>query len=842
MDAPQVSFARGEVGKKIHARVDTEHFRTALEECFNYIVMRQGGVTRRPGTYYVANTKNSSGNVRLVAWVYSATQSYVLEFGDEYIRFYTLGGQVQSGGSAYEIATPWAAADVPSLQFEQSYDVMYIVHPSYAPRELKRIAETNWTISAVDFEDGPYLEIPETLGEVTVSATGNIVPAMTGNTAPSGEASANNSYGSGYEYYKAFDQDYDTEWMSLQPALGTGTGRNWLQYEFASAKIVTSYYLSSSGKAITLAFGGNFYQTPGSLRTPRSWILQATNAGSPTDADWTILDTRVGETGWGDSERRHYTFYNESSFTTYRLLIKDVNVGGGGEISGPSIAEWAMAGGESDRTEVTIAFSDITDINGGDGFTSADVGRHIRLMDEDAIWHWFKITSINSTSSVDAELYSSPLPSLKKITTWRLGAFSEASGYPSHVRFFKGRLFYGNTVQRPQTVWGSQIDDYNNFGVSIPLQPDDAITITIGEAGAIQWLQDIGDLMVATTSALWPIGVADKTQGFSATNAELGRPVRVGASDLRPISPANGIIFAPRYNKSLHSLGYSFQDSAYSSPDISVLSPHIVGKGVSEIAYAHSPSNQVFGGLDNGEEFSITFEREQQMLAFARHQFGDDGELVSVVSVPGAGRDEIWCIVERSWGRTIELMAPEFDGDVDDQEDAHYVDCGLTYSGTATNTITGLDHLPDDTEVAVYADGAPEENTTVTGGEITIPSGRLCTNVHVGLPYSSRLKSLRILQGQGGGSSLARKKLVRQVGIDLLYSGQVKVKGRGSAYEQVVLRSVSDAMDEAVPLFTGTKKVTIADRWDDTGQIEVLVDKPVPCTVRALIPIFEGEP
>lgn len=838
MDAPQVAFSRGEVGKKLHARVDTEHFRTSLEECFNFIVMRQGGLTRRPGTYYVTGTKNSSGDVRLVAWIYSATQSYVLEFGDHYIRFYTQGGQVLSGGSAYEVATPWAAADVWGLEFEQSYDVMYIAHPDYEPRELRRYAETNWAIDTVDFEDGPYLEIPTKLGEITISETGNLVPAMTSATAPSGTVSSSTDYTTTQANWKAFDHDHETEWMAQQPGI-SNDARSWIQYEFASSKIINGYFIAASGVSINIGWADVNYLIDGPLRSPRSWIIEATNAANPAEADWTILDSQFGETGWGSGERRHYNFYNETAFTKYRLTVIDVNVGTGGEISGPSISEWSMSGGSADRTSVTLAWSDISDVNGGSGFTATDIGRHIRLLDEDSVWHWYKITAINSTASVDADLYSSPLPSVKKIVTWRLGAFSASSGYPSLVRFFKGRLFFGSTKERPQTVWGSKIDDYTNFGVSIPLKDDDAITVTIGKAGGIKWMLDIGDLAIGTSSGIWPLGVADKTQGFSATNVELGKPLLISVSDLRPAGVVESTLFAPLFSRSLHSLSYSFQNNGYAAPDISVLSPHIVRKGITEIAYAHSPSNQVFGGLDNGEEFSITYEREQQMLAFCRHQFGDSGKVLSVVSVPGATRDELWFVVERSWGRTIEYMAEEFDGDEDNQEDAHYVDCGLVYSGSATDTVSGLPY-PDGTPVAIYADGSGEEEATCESGTVTLPSGRTATTIHYGLPYSSRAKSLRILQGSA--NLIARKKNVSQIGIDLLYSGPVKVKGRGSSYEQAVLRKYSDLMDAPIPLFTGTKMVTISDRWDDAGQVDILVDKPVPCTVRALIPVFEGEP
>ena len=57
----------------------------------NYIVQAQGGASRRPGTRYVAEVKTSSAKVRLVAFQFSVSVAYVLEFGNQYIRFFKDG-------------------------------------------------------------------------------------------------------------------------------------------------------------------------------------------------------------------------------------------------------------------------------------------------------------------------------------------------------------------------------------------------------------------------------------------------------------------------------------------------------------------------------------------------------------------------------------------------------------------------------------------------------------------------------------------------------------------------------------------------------------------------------
>lgn len=116
------------------------------------ITMRHGGITGRPGTQYVGTAQNAGSAVRLIPFIFNETgtgQSYVLEFGNLYIGFYQNGGVVTSGGVPYTIVSPYAQADLATLHFAESADVVTIVHPSYAPRELRRLGATNWTLSTI---------------------------------------------------------------------------------------------------------------------------------------------------------------------------------------------------------------------------------------------------------------------------------------------------------------------------------------------------------------------------------------------------------------------------------------------------------------------------------------------------------------------------------------------------------------------------------------------------------------------------------------------------------------------------------------------------------------------
>jgi hypothetical protein len=94
---------------------------------------------------------------RLVEFEYSNTVAYVIEFSDQLCRFFTDGGVLQSGGADVTVVTPYLEADLFQLQFKQSNDVMWIVHPDYAPRKLTRTSATSFSLDVITFVNGPFL-------------------------------------------------------------------------------------------------------------------------------------------------------------------------------------------------------------------------------------------------------------------------------------------------------------------------------------------------------------------------------------------------------------------------------------------------------------------------------------------------------------------------------------------------------------------------------------------------------------------------------------------------------------------------------------------------------------
>lgn len=156
------SFNGGEYSPLMEGRTDYAKYPKGLRKMINFLPTTQGPAVRRAGTRFVAEVKDSADRTWLVKFQFSVTQAYALEFGDGYIRFYTNHGQVINGAVPYEIASPYAAADLTNadgtlaLHFTQSADVLYLFHAKYPPQVLTRHGALDWTIAPIEFKGGPF--------------------------------------------------------------------------------------------------------------------------------------------------------------------------------------------------------------------------------------------------------------------------------------------------------------------------------------------------------------------------------------------------------------------------------------------------------------------------------------------------------------------------------------------------------------------------------------------------------------------------------------------------------------------------------------------------------------
>lgn len=158
------AFNAGELSPLMEGRIDFAKYQTGCQKLLNFVPTVQGPVRRRQGTRFVAETKDSNARSWIARFEFNVTQSFILEFGHLYIRFYTNHGQVLSGLVPYEIASPYTSADLITsegtfaLSMVQSADIIYIAHRNFTPKKLSRFGNTNWTLTDLDATGGPFAD------------------------------------------------------------------------------------------------------------------------------------------------------------------------------------------------------------------------------------------------------------------------------------------------------------------------------------------------------------------------------------------------------------------------------------------------------------------------------------------------------------------------------------------------------------------------------------------------------------------------------------------------------------------------------------------------------------
>ena len=186
------NFTGGELSPRLDGRTDLTKYSSSCSTLENLVVYPHGSAARRPGSTFIAEVKTSSAKTRLIPFEFSTTQTYMLEFGNQYMRVYKDKGQVLSGGSAFEISTPYLTAELFDIKFAQSADVMYITHPSHPVKKLSRTGHTSWTLVSCSFTKGPMQDanITDTTLNPGQSAVGTgvslVASAVTGINGGSG--------------------------------------------------------------------------------------------------------------------------------------------------------------------------------------------------------------------------------------------------------------------------------------------------------------------------------------------------------------------------------------------------------------------------------------------------------------------------------------------------------------------------------------------------------------------------------------------------------------------------------------------------------------------------------
>ena len=804
----QTNFTAGELTPKLAGQVDFKKYNNGVEILENMTVFPQGGATRRYGTKFVAEVKDSSKITRLIPFEFNIEQSYILEFGNQYIRFFKDNGQITnatknitnitqanpavvtvashgytngtdvwinsvvgmtelngrrfrianvttntfelsgvdstsyttytSGGtvaSVYEIASPFTESMLYDIQFTQSADVMYIVEETLQPRKLSRTGHTSWTLSTVEFINGPYLDDNDT--STTFTSSTNTVGASRTLTASSitgindGVGFKSSDVGrlvrmvDGYGVITAFTSTTIVTWeIKLDIVTATAT-TDWALGAWSDD---TGYPKTVSFFEQRLIFGGST-DFPQTIWASESGFYEQFDRGDGDPADsfiYTIAANKVNTIRW---------------LAPARDLI--VGTAGGefkvGRPSGEPL--------QPDNVQITQQTT-----YGGYNTQPIQIGNSVLFLQRQRK----KIREFSYRFEDDAYLAQDMTLLSEHIT---------GNG-----------IIDVDYAQEPDSIYWAVRDDGTLLGMTYQRQED-----------IIAWHRHI----MGGSYKLTFNGASDVTDYSVDANY-------------------NGYI-------TISSHGLNTGDSVVYS----------AGGGTKLSGLVDGDTYFIYKKDANNIELASTYEQaiDRTVLQIgdgvgANHSLKAQAQVKSVSTISEDTENQVWIIVRRRINGNIVQYVEYLDPLIK-------LDSGLSgvVNGDSTS-ITGLDHLEGE-EVQILIGDAVYPNQTVTNGAISVnlPSNTSYKSIEIGLGYTSRIKTMRVEAGSQAGTAQGRKKRYNEVMVRLHKTVGIIING-----DQLPFRTSSTPMGQNIQEFTGDKRVTNLG-WDRDGQIEIKQEQPLPMTV-----------
>ena len=214
-----------------------------------------------------------------------------------------------------------------------------------------------------------------------------------------------------------------------------------------------------------------------------------------------------------------------------------------------------------------------------------------KFLGRSQVWSSVRITGYTDSTHVTATVIDR-LPSTAVTGEWRLGAWSDTTGWPQCVTFHEERIVFA----RGQTIWMSRTGDFPDF---TPTYDDGevvathAITVTIAddEVQDIIWMASTPrGLLVGTRSAEYLVGQASANQPLAGDNVKAARQSDRGtAPDVPAIRAGGAVLFMQKAGRKLREMRYAYDADAYSTVDATILSEHITAGGVTALAWCEEP-------------------------------------------------------------------------------------------------------------------------------------------------------------------------------------------------------------------------------------------------------------
>jgi len=277
---------------------------------------------------------------------------------------------------------------------------------------------------------------------------------------------------------------------------------------------------------------------------------------------------------------------------------------------------------------------------------------------------------------------------------------------PRAVAIYQQRRFFAGTDAQPQGVFSSQSAAYNNYNFSTPSQASDAITAVIAaqQIDPIVHLVKMRRLIIMTSGGEWYVE-GDESGGLTPSNFEPIPQSSHGSSTVKPMLIGGTVLFVEANERRIRDMAYEYTSDSYTGNELTVMARHLFDDNrIVDWAYQKSPHSILYVIRDDGVLLTLTYMKEHQVWAWARHTSRTDtapSRYESVVCIPEGNEDGVYAVVRRYIGdyaneftdtragqyvRYIERINPGLDpsNQHPDTEKRFYpmhLDCAVTLEG-----------------------------------------------------------------------------------------------------------------------------------------------------------------
>jgi hypothetical protein len=410
-------------------------------------------------------------------------------------------------------------------------------------------------------------------------------------------------------------------------------------------------------------------------------------------------------------------------------------------------------------------------------------------------------------------------------------------------------------------------DDYENFddetvGDAAPIDK----TLGQGPVDDIFYLLSLVRLILGTSGAELGMRASSLDEVLTPDNVSVKPFSTQGSANLRALQLDSTAIFVQRSNTRLYKIGFGQGVDAvgdYDANELTVLVPELLEAGVVSIAIQRQPDTRIHCALADGTVAILTYEPEEEILAWSL--FETDGSVERVMVLPGQVEDQVYYHVNRTINGVTKRFLEKWAKESECQGDtglSWLADCAASYTDTGRATlITGFDHLVGEQVVAWSDDtGQPDAGkdltpddtggaqvllTVDTGGDLTLTMAQ--HHVVAGLPYSARYKSTKLSYGAEMGTALTMVGRSTQMGLvayqthnnGLYFGGDTG--DTGDELDPLPRRLTDGARVDADHIYKtlDTVPMQFQGKWDEDPRVFLQGKAPRPVTVMGIVPNVE---